>query len=121
MDHRLRNFNPSRLSGPTPHTLAYDSSDTAKLWNKLQDCHTKATITKINGNKMYTYMMSIKLPATFLSLGTTRLHVLIANTSACRLYINHYDYQCHMLFCFGTYTAHENEQGGAGIRTSNDS
>ena len=35
MDHRLRNFNPSRLSGPTPHTLAYDSSDTAKLWNKL--------------------------------------------------------------------------------------
>ena len=26
MDPRLRNFNPSRLRGPTPHTLAYDSS-----------------------------------------------------------------------------------------------
>ena len=38
MDPRLRNFNPSRLRGPTPHTLVYASSffpDAVTLWNKL--------------------------------------------------------------------------------------
>ena len=38
MDQRLRSFNPFRLGGPTPHTVAYDNSffpDVIRLWNKL--------------------------------------------------------------------------------------
>ena len=41
MDSRLRNFNPSRLSGPSSRTLAYDRSFSRTLLNSGTNCLLK--------------------------------------------------------------------------------
>ena len=70
-------FSPSRLSRPTPHTVAYDSSffpDAIKLWNKQpveissafslfmqKSCLKLPTLFNINTKLLHTYYVNTKL------------------------------------------------------------